>query len=221
MGGQNHQPCRNWLPESTRLSRAVSAARSHLELANVALEDKILAEHGGRDASCDPIVEHLEMSSGNLGQVMSRATELDVAMRTRGFEELASTHNIDWSVVGAGMVIKGIVDRESFDRILGIRLNRGFGAVLSDLGEQAHELARRTTVLRNGVAILAQSKGSFMDALEENRDGNIKVAFARLYSAWHRFGQDFLASAMLSTEAWYQDQGYGSLVVPSEAIQAA
>ena len=48
--------------------------------------------------------------------------------------------------------------------------------------------------------------------LEENRRGNIKVAFAQLYCAWAAFQQFFLASSMSSTEQWYVYMGYGSLV---------
>lgn len=51
MGGKNHQPCSGYLALSTKLSRSLSLANAELELANVALEDLILAELDGNTGS--------------------------------------------------------------------------------------------------------------------------------------------------------------------------
>ena len=58
----------------------------------------------------------------------------------------------------------------------------------------------------------ANDDGKLNELLETNRPGNIKVEFARLYAAWGKFQQVFLASAMCSTELWYRYTGAGSLL---------
>ncbi|MFN3692742.1 MAG: hypothetical protein ACK4SL_01415 [Candidatus Paceibacteria bacterium] len=55
MGGKNHQPRGRYLQNSTLMSRSMSLAQIGLELANVALEDLILAELDGKIGDIVPI----------------------------------------------------------------------------------------------------------------------------------------------------------------------
>jgi len=67
----------------------------------------------------------------------------------------------------------------------------------------------------------AANVGKLNLVLEENRSGNFKQEFARLYCAWAKFQQLFLASSMLSTDLWYRNCGVSSLLSPQVRESAA
>ncbi len=62
MGGKNHQPCRSWLPESTKMSRALSELTAQIEFANLALEDAIITEDEGEGKSLSTVIERFSLS---------------------------------------------------------------------------------------------------------------------------------------------------------------
>jgi len=53
---------------------------------------------------------------------------------------------------------------------------------------------------------------------EENQEDNFKEAFAKLYTQWLRYMQDFLASSLVSTEIYYASIEAKSIISGSEII---
>jgi hypothetical protein len=72
---------------------------------------------------------------------------------------------------------------------------------------------RKTATLVTGLRLLVGEE--FTIVPEENRVGNFKIPFAQLLTAWQAFIGLFAASSLITTEAWYKHNGYGSLVAPA------
>lgn len=213
MGGKNHQPCNIYLERSTQLSRCLSVAYAEVELGNVALEDVILAELRGDTASVQPIKSHLRSSRTALREAFSVADALRDQMDQNDFVDLPSLWNTDLDVIGNTFTAKKMVNEEAWLKITAIMETGGFYAVLARFMEGIRELTQKTSILFLQVEGLEEvaSRGGVHHVLEENHEGNIKEAFASLYTAWNSYSQDFLASSLLSTELWYMACNYGSL----------
>ena len=222
MGGKNHQPCRIYLVESTKLSRFLSLAYAELELGNVALEDLILAELDGQFGSIVPMYEHLNSSA----QALRKAHEMVAILREKMFDnefaDLPSLRKLNLWQVGAALMDKSMVEYDSWKTVTRVMKKGGFYEVLLHLERSIETLSEKTSSLITSVRGLQEvtEKGEANLVLEENRPGNIKEAFAALYTAWTKFNQDFLASSLLSTELWYAFNGYGSLAGRSAQLMA-
>ncbi|TXH01021.1 MAG: hypothetical protein E6R05_06185, partial [Candidatus Moraniibacteriota bacterium] len=94
MGGKNHQPCKTYLANSTRLSRYLSLAYAHLELGNAALEDILLGELSPDWNSRDAIGHYRDLqrelvtSVGELGHAKLALATLRQQMDETGFADL-------------------------------------------------------------------------------------------------------------------------------------
>lgn len=227
MGGQNHQPCNkpgtSYLKHSTRMSRSASQAYLALEQANVHLEDVILAELEGNGGSIDPIVSSLEASAAEIENLRSQIRDLREEMERHDYADLPTLQNTDLDHLGERLVSDGMVSNDAWARVVGTMKQNGFFGVLRLFDASAKELVEHTHTLRAKIALLdaAAQKAAINRILEENQPGNIKVEFARLYTAWDQFHRLFLTSSMLSTELWYAFNGNGSLVEPGSSVRYA
>lgn len=223
MGGKNHQPCSNYLPESTKLSRALSIAYAMLELGNGALEDAIIAELEGHKGRIEPITTFLERSEKALCEAASCASLLEQRMDELNFTDLPTLCKLDLDAIGIDFARRGLADLNAWQCISAKLRGNGFRTVLSGFGTTIAALTKCTATLKDQIAALAPtaSRGEIGRVLEENREGNIKVAFAKLYTAWSQFNAIFLASSLLSTELWYAFNGFGSLTNPAFRVRAA
>lgn len=214
MGGINHQPCRAYLKESTQLSRSVSLARSAMELANVGLEDLLLAELGGSIGSCDHMVQQLGSSIACLRQADVDIDALTLKMEDSRFEDLPTLKTIDFKALGTKLVANGMVSAEAWEQVMSRARDGGFRSVLAAIKQMVQALATRSETLLTAMEALhpVAASSTVNVIMEENRPGNLRVTFAQLYSAWSTFTQFFLASSMSSTEQWYVYMGYGGLV---------
>ena len=95
MGAQNHQPCRIYIPTSTKLSRVISEARMFLEQGNIAFEDQLLTEINGKIAIIDPIVEALTRSVNSLSIAKLQLNALMSEMDNKGYEDLPPLKTIN------------------------------------------------------------------------------------------------------------------------------
>jgi hypothetical protein len=213
MGGKNHQPCRNYIEPSTRLSRAVSIACIELETANVHLEDLLLAEFSGGRGTVDGICDHLELSRKALLEVMRNIELLQAKMDKLGYKDLPSLHKIDLEKLGQKLADMGMVDKSSWDVMSSTMIGGSFYANLARFKDRVLDLVNMTVTLNTTIVNLRASanEGRMNVVLEGNMPGNIRVDFARLYSSWSDFNREFLASSILSTEVWYNSEGFGSL----------
>lgn len=213
MGGKNHQPCRRYIHNSTQMSKYSSKALAHLELANVELEDVILAEMSGQVTSFAPMQEHLSKSVDSLDEMHSWATKLFDQMSELGYEDLPTLKTMDHSAVGDQLISAGMVSESAWAQVVhNATTGGGFYANLAVIREQASLLMTRTNALITKVQEAAASGASFHDILEFNHAQNFKQEFFAVYEQWSQFQQLFIASSILSTEAYYMFNNYGSLV---------
>lgn len=214
MGGKNHQPCRNYLPNSTELSRATSLALAKLELANVALEDIILGELGGVAGTVAPVVEHLSASRAALTTARAVAGRLRGQMEDENFRDLPSLRQTNLDDLGCRLARGNIVDPDAWSRISGLMANGGFFSILTHFESSIDELAEKTDRLVDHFSSITDvvARGELTSLVEDNESRNFKVPFADLYNTWSNFQREFVASSMLSTELWYIHSGCGSLI---------
>lgn len=213
MGGINHQPCGNYIKESTKLSRSMSLAHLNLDLANVALEDILLAELDGRTQSVDHFEKHLSQSIVHLEDTLVDIKVLRAKMAANHFVDLPTLKTLDWPSLGSELARRGIIGQKEWEHVVERLQAGGFSTVIADHCASVQELIQLSRELRDRIVLLqpVAAVGGVHAVLEENLSGNIKVPFARLYCAWLNFKQLFLASSIASTEQWYVYMGYGSL----------
>ncbi len=223
MGGMNHQPCGKYLGASTKLSRSISAAFAHLQLANVHLEDVILAELAAGRGNLGPIELELASSQRFLVEAVLNGRELRQLMDDFNHEELPSLYELDLSSLGRHLHQGGVIELFSWSEIQGMMLSTGFYSVLQKFFDQLAALQQCTSQLQDEISALqsASTVGDVHLVMEENRNGNIKESFARLYTGWIRFQQDFLASSILSTEVWYAYNERPSLTASKQEIRVS
>lgn len=214
MGGKNHQPCGSYLVNSTLLSRSTSQGAINLQKANIALEDLILDELCGRCGDFDSIVKSLKETIDSFIEVTDRLDDLHKQMRENHFKDLPSLHVLNLSVLGNSLAIQGIVSSSAWDEVQSIMEKKGFYGIIELFRTRVLYLRNLSQDLLQAVLCLESDakNGVIERVLEENRRGNIKVPFAKLFTEWSYFEQIFLASSMLSTELYYQYNNYGSLV---------
>lgn len=217
MGGMNHQPCRDYRREATCLSRCLSLARSSFEMGNVALEDLILLELDGSKGSIEQIVSHLLAARDNLASMGEAIIDLRTKMAALDFRELKGFADAEFhQLASAGMIETG-----SLIRMLAIRRHSGFEGNLTELERQRSQVLVNIADLIDAITETTElgvvADGQVDEMLEENWRGNFKPQFAVAYQTFNAFQQDFLASAMISTEAFYVQEGYGSLTIPKPA----
>ena len=213
MGGQNHQPCRKYLAISTFMSRAASLAFAELQLANVSLEDLLLAELNGNTDTVDDILIHLQSSSTHLESLQDTVQELRAEMDIQGYQDLPSIHRINLEAIGVSFAEAGAVNDKAWAEVSERMKKCTFYAILSDFADSASVLLNQTKVLNQKIASLQSHaiNGNVLDVVEKNHQDNFKVEFARLYTSWNKFQMKFLASALLSTEVYYAFNDYGTL----------
>lgn len=211
MGGKNHQPCSSYLRDSTRLSRFLSLAVVQLEMANVKLEDIILAELDGTTGDTAPIIESLRASIAELDRMSSCVADLRRQMDENGYEDLPSLKTVNLTAVGISLAASKRVDQLAWIEAQNIMQTGGFYHMLDMFDERIAMLKADTERLMAEVDCLDTSTGQVSRVLEENRDGNIRPAFAQLYTGWCAFNALFLASSLISTELWYSFNNFGSL----------
>jgi hypothetical protein len=221
VGGKNHQPCNKYLEASTRLSRDLSLGNAQLELANVALEDVILAELAGGTGSVDPILLQLSLSTSSLNKALADCTTLREKLEENDFVDLPTLSQANLESVGARFGENGLISPVHWMEAVGLIESGGFRKVLEAITSSIIDLESKTRALLEKIQGLAPEaqKGRVGAVLEENQDGNTKVQFARLYTAWQDFNHFFLASSLISTELWYIYTGHGSLF-PQEQKQS-
>lgn len=210
MGGKNHQPCRIYLAQSTALSRYLSLARAELELANVCLEDILLRELQDETGDIAAISRHLQASLEALDGSLKTLNDLWNQMVVNNYEELPPFRALDLPSLGHTLTNMGLVSLPSWKRVVERRRREGFEGLLNYFQSLLEKIRGLTKALAEHLSAAAQS-GQLSPLLEENRPGNFKADFARLYTTYLLLESDFLASSILSTEIWYSFTRRGSL----------
>lgn len=232
MGGINHQPCgkpdTQYLYFAIQMSRALSKARVSFEQANIELEDILLKEmqRESHTGSIAGMYIRLEESIACLRSLINHISGLRADMRMHGYEDLSNTLAVNAHEVANDLKPFGLASDEALSNVGHVMSNGNFYAILDMFDIRVAHLVQDTILLKDGVISLRthEAKNTVTEVLERNLDGNIKIAFAKLYNNWNTFHELFLASSMLSTELWYRFMCVGSLVngscdVKDETVQ--
>lgn len=224
MGGQNHQPCNRYLIESTELSKSLSLGRIGFESANVAVENLLLAElHGNpfEETQLDEVGRSLHSSIEALNQMQRWLDAIGAKLNDVEGWEPPTVGDCDWASMGDALATIEAVDAKAWSGMADIRVAEGFPGVIRHFSQRIALLCRTSgDLIEQFEALDGDIRcGSFEKAVEGNAAGDFKILFARLYNGWAQFQQDFLASALLSTESWYRWTNCGSLVELSHGLR--
>lgn len=214
MGGMNHQPCRNFLKPSTMLSKHVSMANLQLLQANVFLEDILLAEMDNGKKSLAPVIFTLKQSAKSLGDASMTLVSLKELMDERNYQDLPSLHTLNLKELGVELADQGAVNLIAWNKMRILMRDGTFYTNVAHFSGMFQRLTSETVALTEKFVALEQraEAGLLTSVLEENQEGNIKFAFAKLLTSWTSFMQEFLASSLVSTEVWYANCGFGSIL---------
>jgi hypothetical protein len=213
MGGINHQPCREYLDLSTGLSRQISQAIAAFWQSNVAIEDLILAELAKRHSTLDAALGHLTESDECLRRGLDTLEDLERRMDDLSYQDVPELGSQAVLATGLALCKTGAIEQNHWDNAWLEMKSGGFRQMLQKFREEVTELRGKTATLVTGLRLLVGEE--FTIVPEENRVGNFKIPFAQLLTAWQAFIGLFAASSLITTEAWYKHNGYGSLVAPA------
>ena len=205
---------------STMLSRNLSLACAELEFGNVVLEDIILAELNGKSGTINGVVHHLKSSIKALFNAKGSCESLRQIMNEAGFADPLILKSVDLIEIGKKFTQAQMVSPKSWQAISAMIKEGGFQSILNFFAISIDDLREKTENLLSQVIGLSDAvdTGLMTEILEGNLPGNIKPAFAKLYTAWADFNSDFLASSILSTELWYIRMDSGSLLLQAQGI---
>ncbi|MBU4480143.1 hypothetical protein KKG48_01725 [Patescibacteria group bacterium] len=224
VGAKNHQPCSHYLVNSTKLSKTLSIAYISLEKANVSLENVLLAELT-RESSAGTleILKELQVSLSSLSEANSVCNNLHSQMDEKNYSDPDSLYTVKLEVLGALFVSEEMVSQTAWKKISELTEKQGFYSMLGHFQKQISVLSQQTEKVIQKISALVEIAGTSQInlVLEENTDANIKVEFFRLYTIWSKFNQEFIASAVLSTELWYLQNKCGSLLNTKSALEKA
>ena len=222
MGGQNHQPCREFLANSTRLSRAVSWVGVSLDAFNIQLEDEILENLDGKKVTLDRLWACANELKLKIQLVHEAFGALSLQMDERYYVDLPSANGFDYQDFGNKVRAAGMVGQAAFQRISAQYKAGGFRSALAYMRSEAIGFESKVVAMIAKVEFLAGEKIVDIAAeFESNGAGNIRVDFAKMYTAWHSFQQTFLASSLISTEIFYLSEGCGSLLTGQQVPAVA
>lgn len=213
MGGQNHQPCSNYLDLSTLLSKLVSLVTANMQLANVSLEDVLLAELNGeqKNLSLNSIITFLSKAKEHLCSALSTSLALRDRMHRLEYTDLPPLHELDLMEIGRVLSARGIVEQGAWNKMSSLMQNGTFYANLDLFDTSFKEALDLVSELIDVFKGLKHKEGAINVLVEKNQDGNFKEAFARMFTHWLHFQQEFLASSLVSTEVYYSSISVGSL----------
>jgi len=212
MDHRNHQH----LLTSTQMSRFASLAFAHLELANVALENILLAEMDGKIGDLDGVKSQLTLSQKTISDLVGTILKLKTEVNQRGCDLLA-VHPAYLDVMGRAFVANNMVSASAWGKVSRNARSGGLTLNIELIHTHAKLLEEYTAQLHKKINKLQgyANNGSVTKVLEENLRDNFKPEFAKLYCEWNRFQEIFLASSLLSTEVYYTSNGFDSLVYTS------
>lgn len=223
MGAKNHQPCNEYLPDSIKLSRALSHARVEMETANIHLEDLLLAELAGGHRELDNILISLNNTVSAFRSSLNSTTDLRTRMMNANYQDLPTLNRLDLDALGRALAEEKVVHQHSWNRAVNVMKSKGFYSILNEFDDTINQLIAGLLALIERISKVTDVSinGEIGVMLEQNKKGNFKKQFAKLFSELSSFEQYFLASSILSTELWYAFNGFGSLTEISARVAAA
>ncbi len=191
----------------------------------IAYEDLLLSElRGVADPNAlSEFSSFLSASHRSLEECDGHINALREELDRCNYTDLPTIHSINLQSLGDEMVRVGLLEEDAWNDVTSLMKAGTFYSLLGLFSTSVLSLIQLTIDLQSRVVENKESaaRGELNLVLEQNRPGNFKVEFARLYTAWGKFHRIFLASSMLSTELWYAYTLRGSLLDSGEQVQVA
>lgn len=220
MGGMNHQPCNRFLGRSTQMSRSLSILGISLEQTNVELEDALLLEMKGGKPSLSSMLKLCGDMKKNSSAFSLSINELRKQMDELYYEDLPTIKSPEIDVALANLVKAGLAEEAETSLVLKAMRAGSFYSVLDLFHENTKKISLLIGDLESKTELCSKlfEETGLEKQLEGNLEGNIRVPFAKLYTAWHRLHRLFLASSMVSTDAYYLSINAEILVFEKKAV---
>lgn len=220
MGGINHQPTKKQFEYSTMLSQYISDAIAKVMLANYELEHALLAEIGCAQTSHVAfLVERAKTEMGRSGQVVTYAIDavdlLLKKMTEMGYTDPSRSTVTDYGQLERDLVQQSLIPSNTpiWDEISRTRQTEAFFGVCGLFKERFVDLI---TAIRDVEEMLEQAisyakEGKLVSAIDENQIP-FRQSFFRLLTKMIETITMFAQSAAMSTEMYYRQEGYGTLL---------
>jgi hypothetical protein len=229
MGGINHQPTKKQFEYSTMLSQYFSDAIAKLMFANYELEQALLAEMGCAQTSHVAfLVERARMEIGRSAQALTYALDavdlLLKKMTEMGYTDPSRFTVTDYRQLEIELTQQGLIPSNTpiWDELSRIRQTEAFFGVCELFKEKFADLITATRDVEKMFeqAVPYATEGKLVSAIDENQIP-FRQSFFRLITKMIETITTFAQSAAMSTEMYYRQEGYGTLLAQqSESIVA-
>ena len=229
MGGINHQPTKKFFEFSTMLSQYFSGSIEKLMRANYELEHALLAElYGAPAARVAFLVSRAKLEVSDSAQFVVNAIEAIDLLAKRMVElQYADTSRstvADYEQLGYELAQQGLIpsDKQIWGTISQVRQTESFFGICRLFRER----------FQNLIASIRELNAMFDDAQKHAEDGRLipaidenqipfRQSFFQVLTKMVETLTMFIHSAAMSTEMYYREEGYGSLLSErEEAIPA-
>lgn len=220
MGGMNHQPCNRFLGRSTKMSRALSVLGISLEQTNIALEDALLSEMSGNQPSLSQMLKLCGNMKKSALEFSSSVSDLRKQMNELYYADLPSVKSSQLDTAISNLVKAGLAEEEETSAVLKAMRDGSFYSVLDLFEASTEKVSTFITDLESQTKLCSSliKETGLEKQLEGNLEGNLRVPFAKLYTAWHRLHRFFLASSMVSTDAYYLSINAETLISEKKVV---
>ncbi len=221
MGGINHQPTKKQFEYSTMLSQYLSDAIAKMMLANYELEHALLAEIGcSQPSHVSFLVEkaktEIRYSIKAITHAIDAVDLLLKKMTEMGYTDPSRSTVTDYRQLECDLVQQGLIPSNTpiWDEISRIRQTEAFFGVCRLFKERFVDLitAARDVEEMFEQAISYATEGKLVSAIDENQIP-FRQSFFRLLTKMIETITMFAQSAAMSTEMYYRQEGYGTLLI--------
>lgn len=226
MGGINHQPTKNLFPFSTMLSQYFSGVIAELMHANYELEHALLAElDGAPPVRVAFLVRQARMNfKASIQFVAEAMTSLDLLAKCMAELDYADTSRstiTDLAELERSMIQNRLIpaDSQSWNTISQVRREQAFCGVCRLFHDRFQDMLGEMKELEIAFDEIQEFAeiGRLTPAVDENQTSFRQNFFRTLTNLVETFVM-FIHSAAMSTEMYYREEGFGSLLSDSSAM---
>jgi hypothetical protein len=220
MGGINHQPTKGQMVFSTMLSQYFTGSLAKLMLANYELEHALLSEFDGAPPTrivflIDRARRELADSKQLLVNAIDAIDYLVAQMGKLEYVDPSRSMVSDYKSLGNDLSQQGLIplNEQIWYMISQVRQKEAFFGVCRLFRERFLDLITQTEDLEAmfDLARRYAEDGMLIPAVDENRIP-FRQSFFQLLTKVIETLTMFLHSAVMSTEMYYRQEGYGSLI---------
>ncbi len=211
MGGINHQPCSNFLPDSTEVSKALSQLQIAFWQSNLEFENAILANLHGHNATVAPSIQHIETALKCADDADNALGELITKLALLDFQELPETTRV-LEIISDELREEAAItfSAEMTDNLNKILMTNGFRDLFKHYQARLRSIRANLDLVRIDFETLAQSSRLVQDCEENSTD--IRINFTRTTMLLNNLVTEWSYSAIASATMWNLNQGHQTMI---------